>query len=159
MQILGIDPGYATTGFGVLQAERGQLRLLNYGTITTPAGPALSKRLVMLYDDMMKLLNTRKARRGGGRGAFLGTQRHNRHRRQSRKRRHSVGDRAIRRAAFRVYAQSGQAGSGWLRRRGKAAGHGHDAPDSENGKGGAPGRRGGRHCHRPVPREKRYERF
>ena len=36
MIILGIDPGYATTGFGVLQSERGNQRLLNYGTITNP---------------------------------------------------------------------------------------------------------------------------
>ena len=56
MQILGIDPGYATTGFGVLQAGQGQLHLLNYGTITTPAGLTLSRRLVMLYDDTMELL-------------------------------------------------------------------------------------------------------
>ena len=60
MRILGIDPGYATTGFGVLQAGQGQLHLLNYGTITTPAGLSLSKRLVMLYDDMMELLTTVK---------------------------------------------------------------------------------------------------
>ena len=58
MQILGIDPGYATTGFGVLQAGQGQLHLLNYGTITTPAGLTLSRRLVMLYDDTMELLQT-----------------------------------------------------------------------------------------------------
>ena len=56
MVILGIDPGYATTGFGVLEQVRGTIRLLNYGTITTPAGVDFSRRLVMLYDDMNELL-------------------------------------------------------------------------------------------------------
>ena len=58
MVILGIDPGYATTGFGVVESGRGQLRLVNYGTITTPAGLAFSRRLRMLYDDMNELLGT-----------------------------------------------------------------------------------------------------
>ena len=60
MRILGIDPGYATTGFGVLQAERASVRLLNYGTITTPAALAFPERLVMLYDDMTQLIDTVK---------------------------------------------------------------------------------------------------
>ena len=57
MMILGIDPGYATTGFGVVESGRGLLRLVNYGTITTPAGMAFPKRLKMLYDDMNELLS------------------------------------------------------------------------------------------------------
>lgn len=56
MIILGIDPGYATTGFGVVESGRGLLRLVNYGTITTPSGLAFPKRLKMLYDDMNELL-------------------------------------------------------------------------------------------------------
>ena len=60
MLILGIDPGYATTGFGVVQNMPGTLRLLNYGTITTPASLAFPKRLEMLYDDMTRLLDTVK---------------------------------------------------------------------------------------------------
>ena len=60
MVILGIDPGYATTGFGVLEQVRGTIRLLNYGTITTPAGVDFSRRLVMLYDDINELLQTVK---------------------------------------------------------------------------------------------------
>lgn len=60
MIILGIDPGYATTGFGVLKSEQGAVQLLNYGTVTTPAGMDFSKRLVMLYDDVMQLLQTVK---------------------------------------------------------------------------------------------------
>ena len=60
MRILGIDPGYATTGFGVLDAERGAFRLLNYGTITTPTTLSFPERLVMLYDDTARLLETVK---------------------------------------------------------------------------------------------------
>lgn len=60
MIVLGIDPGYATTGFGVLHAEHGQVRLLNYGTITTPAALPFSERLMMLYNDMKELLATVK---------------------------------------------------------------------------------------------------
>ncbi len=60
MRILGIDPGYATTGFGVLDAQRGAFRLLNYGTITTPTTLTFPERLVMLYDDMTALLDTVK---------------------------------------------------------------------------------------------------
>ena len=60
MQILGIDPGYATTGFGVVQSLPGTLKLLNYGTITTPAAMKFPQRLEMLYDDMVRLLDTVK---------------------------------------------------------------------------------------------------
>lgn len=56
MRILGIDPGYATTGFGVLEAERGATRLVQYGVITTPPGLAFSRRLSMLHQDLEALL-------------------------------------------------------------------------------------------------------
>ena len=45
MRILGIDPGYATIGFGLITAERAQVNMLTYGAITTPAGLPLSRRL------------------------------------------------------------------------------------------------------------------
>ena len=60
MLILGIDPGYATTGFGVVQAERAEYKLMNYGTITTPTSLSFPERLKMLYDDMVELLHTVK---------------------------------------------------------------------------------------------------
>ena len=60
MRILGIDPGYGTTGFGVLEAERGSVRLVNYGVITTPPGLPFPQRLCVLYDDMTQLLDTLK---------------------------------------------------------------------------------------------------
>ena len=56
MRILGIDPGYGITGFGLIEAQRGQYRLLNCGAITTPPNTDFSWRLEMIYHDMTELL-------------------------------------------------------------------------------------------------------
>ena len=60
MRILGIDPGYGITGFGLVEAERGKMQLCNCGVITTPAGADFSARLEMIYEDMCKLLSVAK---------------------------------------------------------------------------------------------------
>ena len=56
MRILGIDPGYGITGFGVIDTERGQSKLITCGAITTPAGMDFSARLEIIYEDMRRLL-------------------------------------------------------------------------------------------------------
>ena len=60
MRILGIDPGYGITGFGLVEAERGSFRFLRCGAITTPAGMDFSARLEIIYEDMKKLLEMAK---------------------------------------------------------------------------------------------------
>ena len=60
MRILGIDPGYGITGFGLIEGERGQFNLLRYGAITTPAGMDFSARLEIIYEDMRELLQVAK---------------------------------------------------------------------------------------------------
>ena len=60
MRILGIDPGYGITGFGLVDAQRGQFQLLRCGAITTPAGMDFSARLEIIYEDMKKLLEVAK---------------------------------------------------------------------------------------------------
>lgn len=56
MRILGIDPGIAIVGFGLIEADRGKTRLLNYGAITTPAELPLARRLVQIEQDMEELI-------------------------------------------------------------------------------------------------------
>ena len=56
MRILGIDPGIATIGFGVIDSDRNSHTLVNCGVITTPAHTSLSSRLEQIYDDMLQLL-------------------------------------------------------------------------------------------------------
>ena len=60
MRILGIDPGYATIGFGLIEADRGQVHMGTYGAITTPAGLPLSRRLYQISCDMESLIGQLK---------------------------------------------------------------------------------------------------
>ena len=59
-KILGIDPGFATIGFGLIASDRGSVQMLRYGAITTPAGMDFPQRLQLIYDDMTELLNLLK---------------------------------------------------------------------------------------------------
>lgn len=56
MRILGIDPGFATIGFGIVDADRNQYRLIQCGVITTPAHTSLASRLDQIYQDLRQLL-------------------------------------------------------------------------------------------------------
>ena len=60
MRILGIDPGYGITGFGLIESNRGQNQLLQCGAITTPANTDFSWRLEIIYNDMVQLLQVAK---------------------------------------------------------------------------------------------------
>lgn len=60
MRILGIDPGYATTGFGLITAERGRYGLLQYGTVTTSPERSFPERLNVLFEDITRLLEVTK---------------------------------------------------------------------------------------------------
>ena len=58
MRILGIDPGIATVGFGVVDSVGGKLSLVSCGVISTPANTSLSRRLDRIYDDLAELIRT-----------------------------------------------------------------------------------------------------
>lgn len=56
MLILGIDPGYAIVGFGLVESSGGKQRLAACGAINTPAGVRLSARLVQIASDLEDLI-------------------------------------------------------------------------------------------------------
>jgi len=60
MKILGIDPGIATVGFGVIESQKNHQRLITCGVITTPAKTALSSRLDRIYSDLNELIDILK---------------------------------------------------------------------------------------------------
>src|SRR5712692_3199631 len=49
MRVLGLDPGTATTGFGVVEGDGDTLRLVEYGAIITSANLAMPERLRLIY--------------------------------------------------------------------------------------------------------------
>ena len=57
MLVLGIDPGTATTGYGLVrQTEDGSLLQVDHGVILTPAKMPMPERLVLLYDKLQEII-------------------------------------------------------------------------------------------------------
>ncbi|MBQ7549571.1 MAG: crossover junction endodeoxyribonuclease RuvC [Clostridia bacterium] len=60
MIIIGIDPGYAIIGYGVLEYSGNHFNVLDYGAVTTPAGLPFNRRLEMIYDELDALFSKHK---------------------------------------------------------------------------------------------------
>jgi len=56
MRVLGLDPGLAITGYGLVEGDGQRLVALEHGVIRTPAGAPRSQRLVLLHDELSALL-------------------------------------------------------------------------------------------------------
>ncbi|TCJ16969.1 crossover junction endodeoxyribonuclease RuvC [Rubrobacter taiwanensis] len=58
MTVLGVDPGTARMGWGVVRQEGRKLRYLDHGTITTPAGWIMPRRLNRLFESVTELVRS-----------------------------------------------------------------------------------------------------
>ena len=56
MRIIGIDPGTGILGFGVIDADKGKVRLVTAGVITTPAHTPLDERLEEIFDGLTEII-------------------------------------------------------------------------------------------------------
>lgn len=56
MFVLGVDPGTATTGWGLVRERAGRLEALEYGVITTPKELPLARRLLIIYEELGRLI-------------------------------------------------------------------------------------------------------
>ncbi|MEG0545641.1 MAG: crossover junction endodeoxyribonuclease RuvC [Oscillospiraceae bacterium] len=56
MIILGIDPGYAIVGFGVINYTANKFTVLDFGAVTTPAGMNFNRRIEIIYDEIDALM-------------------------------------------------------------------------------------------------------
>lgn len=60
MKILGIDPGTATTGFGVIEKNAGKLISIDCGVFSTPKELPMSNRLLIIYEDIKEIIDHHK---------------------------------------------------------------------------------------------------
>jgi crossover junction endodeoxyribonuclease RuvC len=58
MRVLGIDPGLATMGYGVVDGEGDRLEAVAYGVVRTPAHTPITERLILLYDALRCIVRT-----------------------------------------------------------------------------------------------------
>lgn len=56
MRVIGIDPGTAITGWGIVEGEGNELSLVACGVVTTPAGTPLPQRLQSIYRELTTII-------------------------------------------------------------------------------------------------------
>ncbi|MCL5113538.1 MAG: crossover junction endodeoxyribonuclease RuvC [Patescibacteria group bacterium] len=62
MRVLGIDPGIARTGWGIIEESSGKFLALDYGCFETPSSLETPKRLSEIYDKIISLINKYKVK-------------------------------------------------------------------------------------------------
>lgn len=72
MRILGLDPGTATTGYGIVDVVDGQLRLVDYGVIKTPSGDPPERRLQSIFHQINALIAAHRPDRAAVEQLFFG---------------------------------------------------------------------------------------
>ncbi len=60
MIILGIDPGYATLGYGIIEFKNAKYTPIHYGAIITSPKNTFSERLEIIFDDLEKIIKLYK---------------------------------------------------------------------------------------------------
>lgn len=60
MRILGIDPGLATVGYGIIECENNLFKAIDYNCILTPPKMSIGKRLKKIYDGISKVIKKYK---------------------------------------------------------------------------------------------------
>jgi crossover junction endodeoxyribonuclease RuvC len=65
MLVIGIDPGTAITGYGLIrESDDGRLMLVDYGAVLTPANDPMPQRLRKLYSDLKEIINLHRPESG-----------------------------------------------------------------------------------------------
>ncbi|HTM68320.1 MAG TPA: crossover junction endodeoxyribonuclease RuvC [Candidatus Binatia bacterium] len=73
MIILGIDPGFADMGYGLIETAGGKDRCLAYGSVRTPAGSPIAERLATLYRELEAIIAQYRPQRAGIEKLFFST--------------------------------------------------------------------------------------
>ena len=122
MRIIGIDPGYAIVGFGVVDYIGGKFSVKDFGAITTDKDTPFPKRLCEIYEDYCQILDNWKP-------DALSIE--NRNRCRTGKRHYNNGGGTAWHRNKRVHTLTGKAGCRRLRSGGKKTGAGDDEKHSQ----------------------------
>ena len=72
MRIIGLDPGTATTGYGIIDVEDGRYAAVAYGVIKTPACEETAKRLQTIFEELNALIDSYQPQSAGVEELFFG---------------------------------------------------------------------------------------